>query len=58
MIASIRENNVFYNWSGNGCYGGEAMHVNIVNNYYVPGPCNTIQCTDTYYANRCKQGGR
>ena len=31
-------NNVFYNWSGNGCYGGEAMHVNIVNNYYVPGP--------------------
>lgn len=31
-------NNVFYNWGGEGCYGGEAQQVNIISNYYKPGP--------------------
>jgi hypothetical protein len=29
-------NNVIFNWIDNGVYGGEAMNVNIVNNYYKP----------------------
>ncbi len=39
-------NNVLYNYCGNGCYGGEAMNVNIVNNYYKPGP-GTLQISST-----------
>lgn len=35
-------NNVIYNWGGNSCYGAEAMHVNIVNNYYKPGPATAL----------------
>jgi len=31
-------NNVYYNYAGEGCYGAEAMHCNIVNNYYKLGP--------------------
>ncbi len=38
-------NNVIYNWAGNGCYGGEGMNVNIVNNYYKPGPATDTRST-------------
>lgn len=31
-------NCLIYNWGTGGCYGGEGMNVNIVNNYYKPGP--------------------
>lgn len=31
-------NNVFYNWAGLGSYGFEGMKVNMVNNYFKPGP--------------------
>lgn len=31
-------NNVIYNWSNNSISGGEAMRINLVNNYYKPGP--------------------
>ena len=33
-------NNVMYNYGNLGCYGGEGMNVNIVNNYYRRGPAS------------------
>lgn len=37
--------NVIYNWAGNGCYGGEGMKINMVNNYYKPGPATDGRAT-------------
>lgn len=31
-------NNVIYNWGKNSAYGGDTRTINIVNNYYKPGP--------------------
>lgn len=44
-------NNVFYNWSGEGCYGGENQNINIVNNFYKPGPATNSKATSkrTHY---------
>lgn len=50
-------NNVIYNWAGDGCYGGEGMKVNIVNNYYKPGPA-TMQCNETLQRRIFKPGVR
>lgn len=33
-------NNIIYNWGHNNVYGGEGMNVNMVNNYYKPGPAS------------------
>ncbi len=33
-------NNVVYNWGDNSTYGGEDSHINMVGNYYKPGPAS------------------
>ncbi|MFC3333912.1 hypothetical protein [Flavobacterium palustre] len=42
-------NNVIYNWGGNSCYGGDAMNVNLVNNYWKPGPEPLILQKNVFY---------
>jgi len=37
------ENNVIFNWGGDGSYGGENRQINIVNNYYKAGPATSTK---------------
>ncbi|RRN78039.1 pectate lyase [Pseudoxanthomonas sp. SGD-10] len=43
-------NNVLYNWGGNSAYGGEAMNINLINNYYKPGPATQNKVADRIYS--------
>lgn len=49
-------NNVFYNWNGNGSYGGEAMGINLVNNYYKPGPATSARVAKRIVSINVKDG--
>lgn len=51
-------NNVIYNWNGNGAYGGEAMHVNMVNNYFKAGPATGQRIKDRIVALNAKTESR
>jgi len=37
-------NNVIYNWGFNSCYGNEMGKVNMIGNYYKPGPATAEEC--------------
>lgn len=58
-------NNCVYNWGGNNCYGGESVKgtgyrmVNMIGNYYKPGPATTSRKTQlanaTSYCTNCNK---
>lgn len=43
-------NNVIYNWKSNSVYGGEAMNINLVNNFYKPGPATPASKAEQIFA--------
>ena len=43
-------NNIIYNWGGNSAYGGEGMNINLVNNYYKPGPATQSRANTRIYS--------
>lgn len=49
-------NNVYYNWGNNSAYGGEGMNINIINNYYKPGPA-TLKRDRVYSPDKNKKPG-
>lgn len=60
-------NNCVYNWGGNNCYGGESVKgtgyrmINMIGNYYKPGPATTSRKTQlanaTSYCENCAGKG-
>ena len=52
-------NNVLYNWGGNSTYGGESKptstskQINMVNNYYKPGPASSVKTRLLNPTTRC-----
>lgn len=52
-------NNVVYNWGDNNSYGGEDAQINMVGNYYKPGPAskarNYILDANSYYSSGSTQ---
>jgi hypothetical protein len=47
-------NNVIYNWGHNLSYGGETRLINLIGNYYKPGPA-MAKNKDTYFFNPMNQ---
>ena len=51
-------NNVIYNWGANSSYGGQCRSINIVNNYYKPGPATTKSKRNRIFAPEMRIGDK